>query len=235
MKGNTPGGEYRQEILITPEMEDKNNTALKYLWARERIAQLSDYGNLGADVKEEVKKLGLKYHLMTAYTSFVAVDTVVRETGEVVTVKQPLPLPQGVSDYAVGEGLMSTGFIKAGGVKMFTAREEMKSYPQNVTWKPASHPTLFFTNAVCPKGLRLEDVEKLVRKSIGKELERIFKNWKLKSLTILLKVESGEVKEVEVKRWEGKDCDFETMKRLWKKVKFPPSVNGTVLIELKYI
>ncbi|MCD6521852.1 VWA domain-containing protein [Candidatus Calescamantes bacterium] len=235
VKGNTPGGEYRREILITQEMEDKNNTALKYLWAREKIAQLSDYANLGADVKEEVKKLGLKYHLMTAYTSFVAVDTVVRETGEVVTVKQPLPLPQGVSNYAVGEGLTGIGFVKAGGVKMFTAREEIKSYPQNVTWKPTPQPTLFFTNAVCPKDLRLEDVEKLVRKSIGKELERIFKNWELKSLTILLKVEGGGVKKVEVKRWEGKNCDFELMKRLWKKVNFPPHVNGTVLIELKYI
>jgi Ca-activated chloride channel family protein len=41
---------------------------------------------------------------MTAYTSFVAVDQVKRADGQVVTVKQPLPLPEGVSDLAVGGG-----------------------------------------------------------------------------------------------------------------------------------
>ena len=39
---------------------------------------------------------------MTPFTSFVAVDQVKRADGRVVTVKQPLPLPQGVSDLAVG-------------------------------------------------------------------------------------------------------------------------------------
>jgi len=39
---------------------------------------------------------------LTAYTSFIAVDTQIRlRDGQAVTVKQPLPLPQGVSDYAV--------------------------------------------------------------------------------------------------------------------------------------
>jgi len=46
----------------------------KYLWARERIAWVSDYGRVGANIAEEVKNLGLQYHLMTQYTSFVAVE-----------------------------------------------------------------------------------------------------------------------------------------------------------------
>jgi Ca-activated chloride channel homolog len=49
--------------------------------------------------------LGLAYNLLTAYTSFVAIDAQVRlQDGQAVTVKQPLPLPQGVSEYAVGKG-----------------------------------------------------------------------------------------------------------------------------------
>ena len=49
--------------------------------------------------------MGLTYNLLTAYTSFVAIDTQVRlKDGQAVTVKQPLPLPQGVSDYAVVRG-----------------------------------------------------------------------------------------------------------------------------------
>ncbi len=39
---------------------------------------------------------------MTPFTSFVAVDQVKRADGKIETVKQPLPLPQGVSDLAVG-------------------------------------------------------------------------------------------------------------------------------------
>ena len=55
------------------------------------------------EVVKEVTALGLKYSLMTPYTSFVAVDQVKRADGQVVTVKQPLPLPEGVSDLAIGE------------------------------------------------------------------------------------------------------------------------------------
>ena len=53
-------------------------------------------------MSDEITRLGLQYNLLTAYTSFVAVDSRVR-TGEKATpVKQPLPLPQGVADSAVG-------------------------------------------------------------------------------------------------------------------------------------
>jgi Ca-activated chloride channel family protein len=55
-----------------------------------------------------VTQLGLTYNLLTAYTSFVAIDTEVRLIdGQAVTVKQPLPLPEGVSDYAVGRGMVA--------------------------------------------------------------------------------------------------------------------------------
>ncbi len=82
-----------------------DNAALLYLWARTRIAQLGDDNRLQADDRRivEITELALKYNLLTAYTSFVAVDTEVRRTdGEISTVTQPLPLPEGVSDYAVG-------------------------------------------------------------------------------------------------------------------------------------
>jgi Ca-activated chloride channel family protein len=81
------------------------NAALHYLWARYRISLLSDYNRLrpNDDRIQEVTRLGLHFNLLTAYTSFVAVDSQVRLIdGQATTVKQPLPLPQGVSDYAVG-------------------------------------------------------------------------------------------------------------------------------------
>ncbi|HXK55377.1 MAG TPA: trypsin, partial [Gammaproteobacteria bacterium] len=48
-------------------------------------------------------ELGLQYSLLTRYTSFVAVDETVRNTAaDTTNVKQPLPLPKGVSNLAVG-------------------------------------------------------------------------------------------------------------------------------------
>ena len=83
-----------------------NNAALSYLWARGRIARLDDYQRLANDPGrvKEITQLGLDYHLLTAYTSFIAVDEVVRNTRpeDAQTVRQPLPMPQGVSDLAVG-------------------------------------------------------------------------------------------------------------------------------------
>lgn len=84
---------------------------LARLWARARIATLSDDISVGRDpdLIEAVTLLGLRHELLTAYTSFVAVDEVVRRTTPVLeTVKQPLPLPQGVSNHAVGGGSIPT-------------------------------------------------------------------------------------------------------------------------------
>lgn len=97
-------GPYKTTLNVADYKADAKNEALKYLWARERIAQLADLNRLRKDDAriEEVTQLGLKYHLMTEYTSFVAVDHVVRNKGgEQTLVKQPLPLPKGVENTAV--------------------------------------------------------------------------------------------------------------------------------------
>lgn len=79
---------------------------LAHLWARTRIAQLGDLVNLRSSDERvaQITNLGLTYSLLTKYTSFVAVDEVVRRTTpDLKTVKQPSPLPQGVENTAVGE------------------------------------------------------------------------------------------------------------------------------------
>ena len=105
LTGLTGEGSYSETINVKDAAPSKRNAALRYLWARHRITMLSDYNLLREDDKrvKEVTDLGLTYNLLTAYTSFVAIDNEVRnQDGKPTIVKQPLPLPQGVSDYAVG-------------------------------------------------------------------------------------------------------------------------------------
>ncbi|HJW44795.1 MAG TPA: VWA domain-containing protein, partial [Geothrix sp.] len=105
VSGTTGRGAWHQTFDVGQVRADASNAALRQLWARERIRLLADYEQFGQndERKKEVTSLGLTYSLLTAYTSFVAVDTQVRNTGAMPTrVVQPLPLPQGVSDAAVG-------------------------------------------------------------------------------------------------------------------------------------
>jgi Ca-activated chloride channel family protein len=125
VRGHSGEGEYTEKLNVTRVKPLKANSALRYLWARHRIQLLADYSRLSpSDEKiKEVTTLGLTYNLLTAYTSFVAVDTQVRvANGTAVTVKQPLPLPQGVSDMAVGNG---SRVYKAAAMQTLAAGDSM--------------------------------------------------------------------------------------------------------------
>ncbi len=107
LRGFAADGAITKTVEIEKAKPVVTNSALRYLWARHRIGVLADYNRLRPKDEriKEVTNLGLTYNLLTAYTSFVAIDTQIRlENGQALTVKQPLPLPQGVSDYAVGNG-----------------------------------------------------------------------------------------------------------------------------------
>jgi Ca-activated chloride channel homolog len=113
---------YQDTFDVTQVKPLPANAALRYLWARDRIAVLDDYNRLSPEDErvQEVTALGLSYNLLTQYTSFVAIDSEVRlKDGKAVTVKQPLPLPQGVSDLAVGEpqqrAMKNLGYVVGSG------------------------------------------------------------------------------------------------------------------------
>lgn len=116
IRGAGGGRRFERTLRASDSAPDRTLQALPTLWARHRIAGLSDIENLaGESQRESILGLGLRYHLMTQYTSFVAVDRFRRRTGELVSVVQPLPLPQGVSRYALdvadaaGESIEITG------------------------------------------------------------------------------------------------------------------------------
>jgi Ca-activated chloride channel family protein len=164
------------------------NGALRYLWARHRIASLCDYNMLSPDDKRisEVTDLGLKYNLLTEYTSFIAVDSEVRlKNGQATTVTQPLPLPHGVSDLAVGgKGMLR--FSKQMGLSMPTmsapAQEAIVS-KEDKNEKDKESAIISLEKVIVSNGLSKEIVQRLiegqmlpVQSCFHKELHSLLKN-----------------------------------------------------------
>jgi Ca-activated chloride channel homolog len=107
LTGKTGQGDYISRFDVASSQPDDGNSALRYLWARSRIAELSDYGSsdLAEDDIKAITALGLTYNLLTRYTSFIAVrEVVTNPTGSAEDVKQAVPLPLHVSDMAIGGG-----------------------------------------------------------------------------------------------------------------------------------
>ncbi|MFK5890030.1 MAG: VIT domain-containing protein [Flavobacteriaceae bacterium] len=103
LKGYTGNKIWRTKIDVSKVKPSSKNAALRYLWARKRIQMLDDYSQVSYGLgKDSITQLGLKYNLLTNYTSFVAIEETPVNSDSLITVKQPLPLPLNVSDAAVG-------------------------------------------------------------------------------------------------------------------------------------
>jgi len=104
ISGYLGGRKVKKEYKVDATALSPDHEALRYLWARNKIATLDDYGKIyHAEEKEAIVKLSLQYNLLTQYTSFVAVDeAIVNKDGSLKSVKQPLPLPDGLENSAVG-------------------------------------------------------------------------------------------------------------------------------------
>jgi TonB-linked SusC/RagA family outer membrane protein len=121
------GNETYKEFFYTDSASRLNNQALRYLWARTKVRYLDDYNKFSSqarhggegdeemDYSKMITSLGLQYSLLTQYTSFIAVDTMVRNFNKpITTVNQPLPLPKGVSNNAVGASVLRSTPVYSG-------------------------------------------------------------------------------------------------------------------------
>lgn len=73
--------------------------ALAGIWARQKISALEDdtVRSSNSRLSQQIKQLALDYNLMSAYTSFIAVDSAARTAGRRgTTVPVPVPMPDGV-------------------------------------------------------------------------------------------------------------------------------------------
>ena len=102
LRGNQPWS-----VALTPPL-DRNAAGVGALWARAKIASLMDTLALGGDlaqVRPAVVNVALEHHLVSAYTSLVAVDlTPTGPTDGLKTAMVKASLPQGY----VGGGIPQT-------------------------------------------------------------------------------------------------------------------------------
>jgi Ca-activated chloride channel family protein len=254
---------FTKAIDLNTAIPAKTNSALRYLWARHRIAHLSDYIKLkpNDDRVEEVTELGLRYNLLTAYTSFVAVDTRIRRRdGQVVSVKQPLPLPHGVSDLAIGNGSPARKAaspaassaqwlgVKAGTTKEVRGENESgkREALDSAVAEPAREPIrLELKRITVSKGLSKKAVTRLIKRHIH-AFETCFNraakgNPHLKGTVVLsLHVTStGEIDTIKVVKNQLKDeALVQCIAQRLRAMRVPPpkgSKGSTVTVTLKVV
>jgi Ca-activated chloride channel family protein len=155
IQGMNGEGNYENRLLASTAKISESNVALRYLWARERIRTLSDFASAGYDGSDEYKpaiiELGLKYNLLTSYTSFIAIDNDIRnKEGNSTTVNQPLPLPEGVGDNAVG-GNMVLGCAIAPSMKSISKNSSIEYAVPEVVADNEESKTVFTVVETMPE------------------------------------------------------------------------------------
>jgi len=93
-------GDEEMSVPVSAARSVTGGQTLPAVWARLKIADLSDQAlsNQSSELANEIKQLALDYGLMSAYTAFVAVDSLARTQGEQgTTVPVPVPVPDGVN------------------------------------------------------------------------------------------------------------------------------------------
>jgi len=94
----------RATFDVTPASD--THAALRPVWARLAIAELADRATYDPDVElpQRITEIALEHGLMSAYTSFVAVDSLTKTKGDHgTTVHVAVPVPEGVRyDTTVG-------------------------------------------------------------------------------------------------------------------------------------
>jgi len=115
LEGRLRGRRETLRRVVTLPAFAADNEALGRLWARARVDRLTreTYGRPHPDAVAAITDLGLRFHLMTPYTSLIAVDRdVANYAGTSRPVGVPVEMPAGVSyEGILGRG--DGGFVAA--------------------------------------------------------------------------------------------------------------------------
>ncbi len=116
--GRVAGRPYSQSVPVILPAVEADHHAIGTVWARARIATLVREQSVhGAhpDTTAAITRIALEHHLMSPYTSLVAVDNQVTGQGFSRTVVQPVDGPEGVDLVAAGGGFGSGNGGVSGG------------------------------------------------------------------------------------------------------------------------
>ncbi len=105
VNGRSAGREWSKRVKVDFSQADQNSGAgLPSAWARQKIEDLTNTsptqtsGETADDLRSQITNVALDYHLMSQYTSFVAVEpTIVNVGGQQKTVEVPVEMADGVS------------------------------------------------------------------------------------------------------------------------------------------
>jgi Ca-activated chloride channel family protein len=101
IRGNSGGEPATIEVPFTVRgiVPPQTHPALAKVWARAKLADIADHATPSAMAESvgQIREVALGYGLMSAFTSFIAVDSLAPTAGAFgTTVAVPVPVPEGV-------------------------------------------------------------------------------------------------------------------------------------------
>ncbi|MBE2190534.1 MAG: VWA domain-containing protein, partial [Candidatus Kapabacteria bacterium] len=106
LRGKTAKQDLHVNIPVDKFGKMDQSNAIKYIYARNKLKLIEMYDNFGKNdyynnsslsFEDAITEIGMKYNLLTEHTSFVAIDSEIRNAnGEYETINQPLPVPEGM-------------------------------------------------------------------------------------------------------------------------------------------
>ncbi|MBX9685925.1 MAG: VIT and VWA domain-containing protein [Candidatus Obscuribacterales bacterium] len=111
LTGYSGGKPYKQDLKVVFPEKNNENAVIKPIWARAKVDRLmsedwfaAQSGNPNKEIKDEIVRTALDQHIMTQYTSFVAVEEKrVTKGNKSQTVDVPIEVPDGVQRSSVYE------------------------------------------------------------------------------------------------------------------------------------
>ncbi len=107
LTGRVREGTFRQEFTVELPEKDTTHPVIETIWARKHIDLLMDqqrkYPQKRSEIRDEIIGICLKYHLMSQYTSLVAVEDEKEESEssrpekDLITIEVPQILPEGLN------------------------------------------------------------------------------------------------------------------------------------------
>jgi Ca-activated chloride channel family protein len=100
IKGKANGKEVSMKLAVSLPKEETKHRMLATLWGRAKISSLSRdlIHSKDQSAIEKITNIGLEYHLVTAYTSLIAIDKSKKvSNGDTPTINQPAAAPEGTS------------------------------------------------------------------------------------------------------------------------------------------